>query len=248
MPRTTAIPTYASGMRIWPGLVIRYTYKVGGNSHTYHLRALVETTLTAQVEFGLFDVLNPTTFAMNRQTAIASNPILQAGDKLILVDTGITIENTLNVALPYLNFITEKIHGGKRASIGFKTGTNLPQNYELRNGFQTQKPEGGAIGPIITTSFSLEILNAPDNFSGYVKVINKNNFENVRVTYPTVGLSSVPIVMTYPDGVTVTATYDTGNSYLNDPAENDFFYLKFERTTGNLIVTKTAINTIPSDI
>lgn len=234
-------------MTVWPGLLIKHTYRVGGNSHTYHLRALVDVVLGPQPDFGYFEVLNPTTYAMTTATALSSNPVLQAGDRLMLVDTGALLENTLNVALPYTVFVTEKIHSGKRASIGFKTGANLTQHYELRNGFQTKKPQGGGIAPMFTKSFSLEVLNAPSSFSGFVKIVNKTDFDAIRTTFPVQTLASVPVVMSYPD-VTVTVTYDIGSSYLNDNDTNDFFYLKFERSGGNLIVTRYANNTTPDGV
>ena len=239
---------YANGLNVAQGQIIKYARKQGGNSHTYFLKALVSAQLTDNINLGLFEILNPTTYLMTAATAVSSNIELLPGEKLIVSETGEVIENNSQVATTYNALKTVRRVSGKYASLVFQSGKNNMQEIHLNNGFQAQKIEVTTNTTVATEEFFIEVLNAPNNFTGFVKVINDTLFENIRAAYPTVSVPNPRITMSYPNGLAVTATYDSGMSYENDGALNDFFYLYFERAGANLVITKYPTNTTPNGI
>lgn len=240
---------FTNGLAVTTGQIIKYRRSQGGNSHVYFLQCRYATTLGAYINFEFFDVLNPTTWAMTTAQAASVNLELLKGEKVIYLDTGERFENTEDVPWLYSETQEERSTAGKYMSLSFEEGVNNLKYVNLYNGFQEQKPEVSKATTVITSGFYLEILNNPSDFEGLVKVQNKTQFEDVRTDYPVVTVSNPKVYIVEPLGATVTASYDGtdgfGDYYANDGAEDDFFYLKFERAGGNLTITKYAINTIP---
>lgn len=240
---------FSEGLPISQGQVIKFQQRQAGNSHTYLLQALIHHTAKATPDFAMFTVLNPTTYVATSSDAASANLVLLEGDTLFVKDQRIEIENTNNILLQYNTLFDADLFSCIKATIAFVTGENTLKEYHLFNRFQEKLQ--GIFKPSLhlATTYEIEFLNVPDDFSGFIKVVNATTFENLRTDYPTASFSSVEVEMTYPAGITVSTTYDTGSSFLNDPADGDYFYLEYSRTGGgDLNIIKHPINTVPNGI
>lgn len=240
---------FSEGLPISQGQIIKFQQKQAGNTHAYLLKALAPHIAKATPNFAMFEVLNPTTYVTTTANAASANFRLLQGDKVLLKDTNEEIENTDSIQFWYNSQTDKDLFSSTKATMTFETGANPVKEYYLFNRYQDKWANIAFPTLYRGYEYGIEFLNVPEDFSGFIKVVNATPFENLRADYPTIDFSSVEVEMTFPAGVTVSATYDTGSSYLNDPADGDYFYIEYSRVSaGNLILTKHPINTVPNGI
>jgi hypothetical protein len=238
---------FSTGVQIAEGQVVRHLVRQGGNTHRYWLKSLISQTAGSTPNWASFQVINPTTFVMPLATAQSANPTLLKNDKLIIIDTGETITNSSYIQATYSFLTAGEMYSGIEGTMVFETGENRLSEYRISNRYQQawnkltpNSPTGNPVLP-----HRIKFKNAPDDFSGFIKVTNNTAFSTVMAAYPSYGITA-RVSMFYPSGVTVSANYDTGSSFDNGGNQGDFFYIEYSRVGGGTLnLSKHPVNTTP---